>query len=51
MLDGEDGVLLDQTVRFSGKRNEENYPPPYEGLSITLLTSDALSYITLTSVH
>ncbi len=26
MLDGEDGVLLDQTVRFSGKRNAGNYP-------------------------
>ena len=26
MLDGEDGVLLDQTVRFSGRRNSDNYP-------------------------
>ena len=26
MLDGEDGVLLDQTVRFSGRRNFDNYP-------------------------
>lgn len=26
MLDGEDGVLLDQTIRFTGKRNADNYP-------------------------
>lgn len=26
MLDGEDGVLLDQTIRFTGKRNAGNYP-------------------------
>jgi IS4 transposase len=25
-LDGEDGVLLDQTIRFTGKRNAANYP-------------------------
>ena len=26
MLDGTDGVLLDQTVRFTGRRNKSNYP-------------------------
>ena len=26
MLDGEDGVLLDQAIRFTGKRNAGNYP-------------------------
>ena len=26
LLDGEDGVLLDQTIRFTGKRNFNNYP-------------------------
>lgn len=25
-LDGKDGVLRDQTIRFTGKRNKENYP-------------------------
>ena len=25
-LDGEDGVILDQTIRFTGKRNAANYP-------------------------
>lgn len=28
MLDGNDNVLRDQTVRFTGKRNSENYPIP-----------------------
>lgn len=28
ILDGEDGVLLDQTIRFTSKRNFENYPSP-----------------------
>lgn len=28
LLDGEDNVLRDQTVRFAGKRNKENYPLP-----------------------
>lgn len=28
LLDGEDNVLRDQTVRFTGKRNKENYPIP-----------------------
>lgn len=26
MLDGKDGVLRDQTIRFTGKRNKTNYP-------------------------
>lgn len=26
LLDGRDGVLLDQTIRFTGKRNRNNYP-------------------------
>jgi hypothetical protein len=26
LLDGTDGVLLDQTIRFTGKRNSNNYP-------------------------
>jgi IS4 transposase len=28
LLDGEDNVLRDQTVRFSSKRNKSNYPTP-----------------------
>lgn len=28
ILDGEDNVLRDQTVRFTGKRNKGNYPTP-----------------------
>lgn len=28
LLEGEDNVLRDQTVRFTGKRNSENYPIP-----------------------
>lgn len=28
LLDGEDNVLRDQTVRFTGKRNKSNYPIP-----------------------
>lgn len=28
LLDGVDNVLRDQTVRFAGKRNKENYPLP-----------------------
>lgn len=27
-LEGDDNVLRDQTVRFSGKRNKDNYPAP-----------------------
>ena len=28
LLEGEDDILRDQTVRFTGKRNRENYPLP-----------------------
>jgi hypothetical protein len=28
MLDGQDNILRDQTVRFTGKRNKGNYPVP-----------------------
>ena len=30
LLEGEDDILRDQTVRFTGKRNKQNYPVPIQ---------------------
>jgi len=53
MLDGDDNVLRDQTVRFTGKRNSENYPTYCSGASYfmppTLEEPSPITPITSTS--